>query len=426
MIQCDLSTAHLSLDEVDQLNRIKAIHEKLHHSDTPMCGWVDYPLTLDDSFFNELNALALDVRNRCQTFVICGIGGSYLGTRAGLEALLPPFENDRGGYGKPEILFAGQNLSSIYHQALLQHLEHRDVTVCVVSKSGVTMETHVVFSMLRKFLQEKYPDKWRQHIIAITDDKQGQLREDAEREGYRSLAIPHNIGGRYSVLTSVGLFPFAVAGLNIREIMAGAAEAARLYNNPNVADNPCYQYALARHLFHEKGYFMEVFEVFEGHLKFFLEWLCQLFAESECKDGKGLFPVGMEMSTDLHSLGQFLQDGRQNFFETVIGFKNIDCSLDLPNGAAGTCPFLGNLNRIIQDSVCAAHQVNKTPIINLIIDNTSLKAFGFTLYFFQKACAMSASLIGVNPFDQPGVEAYKKHVHYAIHHTDNCLQQSDS
>lgn len=415
MIHCDLSCAHIDLDESHNADRVAAIHNRLHDPVTAMCGWVRLPETMDDAALLSLEQLANAVRQRCNSFVICGIGGSYLGTRAGIDLLSEPFERDRGTYGKPEILFAGQHLSSGYHHALFEHLRTRDFCVCVVSKSGTTLETRVVFAMLRDLLKKRWPETWRDRIIVITDPTRGDLRAIADRDGYHTLTIPPDVGGRYSVLSAVGLFPFAVAGLDIRAIISGARRAMKHFSTFSLDHNACYRYALARHLLHEKGYEMEIFEVYEGKMRYFTEWLRQLVAESECKNGGGLFPVAMQMSTDLHSLGQFLQDGRQNFIETVLNVASFASPLTIPDGCAGYCSQLNCLNRIIQHGVRNAHQRNNTPVITLTVRDISAATFGYVVYFFEKACAMSAALSGVNPFDQPGVEAYKRFVSEAIH-----------
>ncbi len=415
MIHCDLSCAHIELDEKANTERVTAIHDWLHDLNTPMCGWVRLPETMDEATIASLEELADNVRKRCNSFVICGIGGSYLGTRAGIDLLSAPFETGKGDYGKPEILFAGHHLSSGYHDALFKYLKTRDFYVCVVSKSGTTLETRVVFAMLRDLLQELWPDSWRERIIVITDPTCGALSISAKRNGYRILTIPADVGGRYSVLSPVGLFPFAIARLDIRAIISGARRAMRHFSLPSLESNPCYRYALARHLLERSGYEMEIFEVYEGKMRYFTEWLRQLVAESECKNGGGLFPVAMQMSTDLHSLGQFLQDGRQNFIETVLNVASFASPLTIPDGYAGYCNQLNCLNRIIQNGVRDAHQRNNTPVITLTVRDISAATFGYVVYFFEKACAMSAALAGVNPFDQPGVEAYKRYVSKAIH-----------
>ncbi len=414
MIHCDLSHARTDISDPVLAEKVQTVHEWLHHPQTSMCGWVHLPEDMDTDTLNDLEQLAQKVRNACDTFVICGIGGSYLGTRAGLDLLQEPFRSRPGCFGAPDILFAGQHLSSGYHQALFSYLESRDFYLCIVSKSGSTLETTVISTMLMSRMKRRWPDSWQSRVIIITDPEHGKLRTLAEKESIVTLDIPANVGGRYSVLSAVGLFPFAVAGLDIHGIIAGAREAQQRFQSPALKENPCYSYAAARYLLKERGYEMEVFEVYEGRMRYFTEWLRQLFAESECKNGGGLFPVAMQMSTDLHSLGQFLQDGRQNFLETILSVASFSSPLIIPDGCAGHCHRLDCLNRIIADGVREAHSQNQTPIITLSIKDLTAASFGYLVYFFEKACAMSAALSGTNPFDQPGVEAYKRYVNEAI------------
>ncbi len=408
MIQADFSNAHTDLTDPSLAARVAKIHERLHHHPDLMCGWVQYPFQISDQMLDEIIKEAEAVRHRCSVFIVIGIGGSYLGTVAGMNLLRPPF--DVGGtIGNPRIIFAGQHLSSHYYNHLMTILEDpkEEICACMVSKSGSTTEPKVIYAIIKEALTERYGNKVNEHITIITDPRKGYLQHEAAENGYRLLNIPEDIGGRYSVLTAVGLFPLAVAGIDIKSIIRGARQSATVFMDPRLEHNDCYQYAATRYLQSLAGKRMEIFEVYEGNLLYFTEWLRQLFAESECKDGKGLFPAAMQMTTDLHSLGQFLQEGRQDFIETVLFVKHIEDKIKIPAGVAGNCTSLHCLNDIIRHSVCTAHQANRTPNILLNISEISAFTFGEIVYFFEKACAMSCYLTGVDPFNQPGVENYK-------------------
>ena len=289
-----------------------------------------------------------------------------------------------------------------------------EICACMVSKSGNTTEPKVIYAIIKDVLKKRYGNQFKDHMTIITDPRKGYLHEEAAEYDLRCFEIPDNIGGRYSVLTAVGLFPLAVAGIDIRAIIRGARQAATVFMEPRLEYNDCYQYAATRYLQSLSGKRMEIFEVYEGNLLYFTEWLRQLFAESECKDGKGLFPAAMQMTTDLHSLGQFLQEGRQDFIETILFVKHIEDKIKIPEGVAGNCSSLHCLNDIIRHSVSKAHQINNTPNIILNISEISAFTFGEIVYFFEKACAMSCYLTGVNPFNQPGVESYKTELKESI------------
>lgn len=413
-IDLDLTYAHTDLSRPRDLGQVAAHHDFLHRADTPLTGWIDYPRTISPLLLQDIIDHAERVANACTSFVVVGIGGSFLGAKAGTELLISPFA-ERGDYGKPHILFAGHHLSTSHIHELFHFLEEeKDICICVISKSGTTLEPSVISSMLMKLMEKKYGPDYHHRIVAITDPHKGPLYQLAEAEGYKRYSIPEDIGGRYSVLTPVGLFPMAVAGLDVRAILAGARAARLQYMTKDLAQNDCYQYALYRHIQHEEGKIMEIFQVYEGRMRYFCEWLRQLFAESECKEGKGLFPTAMQMTSDLHSLGQFLQDGRQNFIETIISVDHIPETLTIPHGIGGSCDRLQCLNQVIQKAVCQAHQVNDTPNCLITVSELSPYTFGELVYFFQKACAMSALLLGVNPFDQPGVERYKHNIRVAL------------
>ena len=399
-------------------SKIDEIHRKLQQKEDAYTGWMDWPMRIEQTLVQDILATAEEIRNKCTALVVIGIGGSYLGAKACIELLQSPFYNEfyAAKQNRPRIYFAGHHLSSIFYEDLLDRLNSEEVCVCVISKSGTTLEPSIVFDLLRSYMRERYGvAEAAKRIYAITDESKGTLRAEADEQGYKTFVVPDDIGGRYSVLTPVGLLPIAVAGIDIVSMLEGASRAANDYNQPDLMHNNCYQYGALRHMLQEQGRVVEIFEVYEGRLRYFTEWLKQLFGESECKDGKGVIPMSLQMSTDLHSMGQFLQDGRQIFFETVLTVDQIrkDVSLSQCN-SAGKATSMHMLNQIVEESARKAHLENNTPNIRLTISELSARSFGYMVYFFEKACAVSCYLTGVNPFDQPGVEAYKRNIKAAI------------
>ncbi len=378
-------------------------------------GWLDLPKHAKAQV-ESIQEAAEAIRANSDALVVIGIGGSYLGARAAIEALGDSFHNLRGGNTK--VFFAGHNLSSTYHSDLLDLLKDMDFSVNVISKSGTTTEPAIAFRIFKDLLEQKYgKEEARKRIYATTDANKGVLRILAEQEGYTSFAIPDDIGGRFSVLTPVGLLPMAVAGIDIAELIQGACQARAELSNPELASNPCYQYAALRNVLYSKGRTIELLAAYEPGLQFFAEWWKQLFGESEGKDGKGIFPASAIFSTDLHSLGQYIQDGANILFETVLKvaaprrellIPSQQEDLDQLNYLAGkgmdyvnSCAFQGTLQ---------AHTQGQMPSIVLDIPDLSACSLGYLFYFMEKACALSGYLLGVNPFDQPGVEAYKKNM----------------
>lgn len=397
---------------------ISKIHNRLNDKEDDYTGWVDWPMRIEDTLIQDILATAEEIRSKCTSLVVIGIGGSYLGAKACIELLQSPFYNEYYAekQQRPRIYFAGHHLSSIYYEELLDRLDDEEVCVCVISKSGTTLEPAIVFDLMRTYLRERYGvAEAAKRIYAITDAEKGTLRVEADEQGYKTFVVPDDIGGRYSVLTPVGLLPIAVAGIDIVSMLEGAREAMRNYDNAELSHNICYQYGALRHHLQEQGKVMEIFEVYEGRLRYFTEWLKQLFGESECKDGKGVIPMSLQMSTDLHSMGQFLQDGRQIFFETVLTVERIRKDVSLEHcSMAGKAASMHMLNQIVEESARKAHLENNTPNIRLTVSELSAKSFGYMVYFFEKACAVSCYLTGVAPFDQPGVEAYKRNIKGAI------------
>lgn len=363
-------------------------------------GWVNLPLTYDIDEVHKIKETAAEIRNKCDAFVIIGIGGSYLGARAAIEML-------GNRKNRPEIFYAGQNISAAYHEELMDILKDREVCVCVISKSGTTTEPAIAFALIKDFLIKKYGKKEaNKRIYAITDKDVGVIRDETRREGYTSFVVPDDVGGRYSVLTAVGLLPIAVAGIDIDEMLRGAKKIMEPV--PYIEDGAA-KYAALRNLLFNKGKTIEIYEIYEPRLYYFTEWLKQLFGESEGKQGKGIFPAALQFSTDLHSMGQFLQDGNQIFFETILNVLEPPCDLRVPQSAGKTLSGLSmnKVNNAAVAGVMEAHRKSGIPMIKIDIPEFSPYYLGQMIYFFERACALSGYLMGVNPFDQPGVEAYK-------------------
>lgn len=402
---------------------IKNAHQMLHNKTGPgsdFTGWVDLPQNYDKAEFARIKEAAGKIRSDSDALVVIGIGGSYLGARAAIEALSHTFYNLLPGdkRGTPEIYFVGNSISSTYISELFELLEGKEISVNVISKSGTTTEPAIAFRVFREYLENKYGKAGAaKRIYATTDRARGALKKLADEEGYESFVIPDDVGGRYSVLTAVGLLPIAVAGIDIDEMMKGAADAADLYNNDDVAANGCYQYAAVRNALYRKGKTIEIMVNYEPSMHYFTEWWKQLYGESEGKDHKGIFPAGVDFTTDLHSMGQYIQDGLRSIFETVLSIekprKNITIkedrdNLDGLNFLAGK--DIDYVNRMAMQGTILAHNDGGVP--NLVVNIPEMNSywFGNLVYFFEKACGISGYLLGVNPFDQPGVEAYKKNM----------------
>ncbi|WP_413378726.1 glucose-6-phosphate isomerase [Alkalihalobacillus sp. 1P02AB] len=410
--------------EIDYLqNAVTAAHDALHNgtgAGSDYVGWIDLPTNYDREEFARIQKAADKIKSDSDVLIVIGIGGSYLGARAAIEALTHSFYNilDKETRKTPQVFFVGNNISSTYVRDLLATIEGKDVSVNVISKSGTTTEPAIAFRVFRDYLEKKYgKEEARQRIYATTDREKGALKTVADEEGYESFVIPDDVGGRFSVLTAVGLLPIAVAGLDIEAMMKGAADASVDFSNPNLAENESYQYAAVRNLLYSRGKSIELMVNYEPSLHFVSEWWKQLYGESEGKDQKGLFPASVDFSTDLHSMGQYIQDGRRHLFETVLNVENVrehvtieEAANDLDglNYLAGeTMDFV---NKKAFQGTMLAHTDGEVP--NLIVNIPELNEyhFGYLVYFFEKAVGISGYLLGVNPFDQPGVEAYKKNM----------------
>ena len=380
-------------------------------------GWVHLPTQHDKEEVVRIKAAAQRIQKDSDVLVVIGIGGSYLGARSAIELMKGTFYNSLRK-GCPEIIFAGCNISSAYMSQVLKMIEGRDFSVNVISKSGTTTEPALAFRVFRKLLIEKYGEKEAaKRIYCTTDKARGTLKGLADREGYETFVIPDDVGGRYSVLTAVGLLPIAVAGCDIDKILEGAIAAEKELAEPDLAKNDCYRYAALRNILYRKGKTTELFVTYEPAFTMMNEWLKQLFGESEGKDQKGIFPASVAFSTDLHSMGQFIQDGNRNLFETVVDIQtpaedffleedpeNLD-GLNFLSGQE-----MSGVNRRALEGTILAHTQGGVPNMVLELPDTSEYEYGYMVYFFEKACAVSGYLSGVNPFDQPGVEAYKKNM----------------
>lgn len=414
----------LNLDYcIDRVNyksyedKVKKINEKINNKTgegSDFLGWTTWPKDYDKNEFERIQKKAQFVRDNYEVLVVCGIGGSYLGARAAIEAI-----NGLHSTDKLEIIYLGQTLSTDYVAQVLKYLKNKTFAINVISKSGTTTETSVSFRLLKELLESKVgKEKAKDAIIATTDKEKGALKKLADAEGYETYILPDDIGGRYSVITAVGLFPIACAGINIEELMEGTYNAMIELDNDDLQTNPAYQYAVYRDFFYRSGKSVEMFINYEPNLVQFNEWLKQLFGESEGKDGKGLLPDSAHFTTDLHSLGQFIQEGSHILFETVLYFKNPHNEILVPhdnedldglNYLEGKSlafinekAFLGTL-----DAHCNTGKVNN---IVLEFEKLDAKTLGYMFYFFMRVCAMSGYLLGVNPFNQPGVEVYKKNM----------------
>jgi glucose-6-phosphate isomerase len=399
---------------------VKVAHHSLHEqtgAGNDFLGWIDLPVEYDKEEFSRIQKSAEKIKNDSDVLLVIGIGGSYLGARAAIEMLNHSFYNalPKEKRSTPQVLFVGQNISSTYMKDLMDLLDGKDFSINVISKSGTTTEPAIAFRIFRKKLEEKYGvEEARKRIYATTDKSKGALKTLASDEGYETFVVPDDIGGRYSVLTAVGLLPIAVSGVEIETMMNGAAQAREDFSKSELTENPAYQYAAVRNALYNKGKTIEMLINYEPGLQYFSEWWKQLFGESEGKDQKGIYPSSANFSTDLHSLGQYVQEGRRDIFETVIKvseprhelkIEKADSDLDGLNYLAGeTVDFVNNK---AFEGTLLAHTDGGVP--NLIVEIPAMDAytFGYLVYFFEKACAMSGYLLGVNPFDQPGVEAYK-------------------
>ena len=403
--------------------QVENIHKDLHrraNDEKDFVGWLELPTNYDKEEFARIKKAAKKIKKESDILVVIGIGGSYLGARAVIEALTSSFYNMLPNKQRkyPQVLYVGNNLSPNYINELIEYIGDKDFSVNVISKSGTTTEPAVAFRIFREILENKYGiDEARSRIYATTDKAKGALKTLAENEGYEQFVVPDNVGGRYSVLTAVGLLPIAVAGIDIDKLMMGAKIAQDRYDDPNVKYNECYQYAVVRNVLYKLYKNTEILVNYEPKMHYFTEWWKQLYGESEGKNQMGIFPAGVDFTTDLHSMGQYIQEGRRNLFETVITIKTPnsditinpdDDNLDGLNYLAGK--GLDYVNKKAMEGTIKAHVSGDVPNIVIELEKLDEETIGELIYFFEKACAMSGNILGVNPFNQPGVEEYKKNM----------------
>ncbi len=419
-----MNEIQLNLECIDnhlsQLNgyqeKVDCIHYQLHNpmADTEKyLGWIDYTDKVDTKMIDEIALIANEIQELADVLVVIGIGGSFLGAKAIQDAL--------GSYfpvpGEVEVIYAGNQLSSTYLEQLLKYIQNKEVYLNVISKSGTTTEPAITFRALREFMENKYGNDARTKIIVTTDEEVGALRALSIKEDYRSFFIPKDIGGRFSVLTPVGLLPIAVAGSDIRSLLRGASQAFLDLSESDLAKNNSYKYAVIRHQLFKQGFLVEILATFEPCMKYFQEWWKQLFAESEGKGNSGIFPSSVIYPTDLHSIGQYVQEGSRILFETILHIEETSTDIKIPFDKKNidnlnylTNKTLNDINLISKNSIMQAHFSGKVPIIDMKIKKLDEYHLGYLLYFFMKSCAMSAYLRNVNPFNQPGVEVYKNHM----------------
>lgn len=421
MINVELSHLGEEIDfasyqkKVEEIN--KAIDEKTGAGNDYL-GWADYPLTYDKEEFERIKKAAIYIRSHFEVLLVVGIGGSYLGARAAIEALNGLYPDD-----SMEIIYMGQTFSASYVDQVMKHIEGKKFAINVISKSGTTTETAIGFRLLREQLVKEIGEKAASKAIyATTDKEKGALLELAKKYGYERFVLPADVGGRYSVFTAVGLLPMAVAGIDIDEFIKGAKDSRAAYDNADLTKNDAYRYAIARHELYKKGKKVEMFVSYEPKLVQLGEWWKQLFGESEGKEKSGLLPDSATFTTDLHSLGQFIQDGSPVLFESILNVVNPEADVKIPHDVDN----LDGLNyldgktldyvskKAMEGTVMAHSQTGGVPNVILNLEKLDAYSLGYLMYFYMRACAMSAYLNGINPFNQPGVEIYKKNMFHLL------------
>ena len=414
----------VSEDEIKDIeNKVLSAHKTLTEktgAGNEFLGWLDLPFDYDREEFARIKKSAEKIKSDSDVLIVIGIGGSYLGAKAAIDMLSNHFYNclDKNTRKAPQIFFAGNSISGSYLKNLIDLVKDKDFSVNVISKSGTTTEPAVAFRVFKDLLEKKYgKEEAKKRIYATTDKEKGALKNLADAEGYETFVVPDDVGGRFSVLTAVGLLPIAASGADIDKLMEGANEAVCAYKDCDLESNPCYMYAALRNILYNKGKQIEIMVNYEPNLHYFGEWWKQLYGESEGKDGKGIFPAAVDFSTDLHSMGQYIQDGRRVLFETVLNVESTDDdvtieetkdNIDGLNFLAGKTMSFVNSKAFL--GTLLAHNDGGVP--NMVINIPKIDEYylGMLIYFFEKACAISGYILGVNPFNQPGVEAYKKNM----------------
>ena len=424
MVNVSIDLSKSGIDPKDILKykeQVEGIHKDLNrraNDEKDFVGWLELPTNYDKEEFERIKKAAKRIKKDSDILVVIGIGGSYLGARAVIDAISSIFYNmlPNKELKFPKILYAGNNLSANYINDLIEAIGDSDFSINVISKSGTTTEPAIAFRIFREILENKYGiEEARSRIYVTTDKERGALKQLADKEGYEQFVIPDNVGGRYSVLTAVGLLPIATAGIDIDRLMQGAKTAQEKYSDSDLKYNDCYKYAVARNILHKTNKKnTEIFVNYEPKMHYFTEWWKQLFGESEGKDLKGIFPAGVDNTTDLHSMGQYIQEGRRELFETVLSIEKPSSTLKIHrdednldgiNYLAGK--DLNYINKKAMEGVIEAHTAGDVPNIIVNVEKINEEAIGHLIYFFEKACAISGGILGVNPFNQPGVEKYK-------------------
>lgn len=417
MITLDLSNAKLNETLESYKDTVASIHEMIHNktgAGNDFLGWLTLPEDHDKEEVKAIKEKAAQLREKTDVLLVCGIGGSYLGARAAIEAINGLFSKD-----KVEIIYVGNTFSSNYIKQVADYIQDKDFAINVISKSGTTTETSISFRIFKEMCEKKYGKEGaRERIVATTDKARGALKTLATDEGYTTFVVPDNVGGRYSVLTAVGLFPIAMAGIDIDAMLNGAKDAMVKYNDPNIETNDAYRYGVSRQILNKAGYPAEMFVTYELQLAQVAEWWKQLYGESEGKENKGILPTSATFSTDLHSLGQFIQEGSKVVYETILQVKQPNGDITIPedpDNLDGLNYLAGQSVDYVNKKACEgtidAH-VNTGGVPNIVVtlDKMDAYGFGYMIYFFEKSCAMSVYMLEVNPFNQPGVEVYKKNM----------------
>lgn len=417
MIKLDLSHTLTDTDLSSYQAEVTRIHHMIHEKTgkgNDFLGWVDWPNTYDQEEFNRVKEAGKRIREQAEVLLVCGIGGSYLGARAAIEAIKGPYDKD-----SLEIIYVGNTFSSTAITRILKYIEDKEVAINVISKSGSTTETALAFRIFKEFIEKKYGEAESIKRIYVTTDKErGLLRPLVNEKHYESFIIPDSIGGRFSVITPVGLLPMAAAGIDIDEVMRGLKQAQQDLSTDDLNTNSAYQYGVMRRVLEKTGKNVEMFVTYEPHLVYIAEWLKQLYGESEGKEGKGLLPASVNNSTDLHSMGQFIQEGTKCLFETVITVKNPIEDMNFPEASSNIDEMdylvgksLHWVNEQAFKGTLQAHvEEGEVPNILIELEDTSAYGFGYLVYYFFKVLALSAYMLDVNPFDQPGVEVYKRNM----------------
>ena len=426
MIKFDYKNSGISDEEIQAYSEnVSKIHKVIHkkaNDESEFLGWLELPTNYDKDEFIRIKKAAKKIQRDSDILVVIGIGGSYLGARAVIECLTNYFYKKIPNGKTPEIIYAGNNLSPVYMSELLDYIAGKDISVNVISKSGTTTEPAIAFRIFREVLETKYGAKEaRKRIYVTTDKERGALKTLSKDEKYETFVIPDNVGGRFSVLTAVGLLPIAAAGIDIDLLMEGAKEAQDRYSDPKIKYNDCYKYAVIRNILYKSGKNIEILANYEPKLHYFTEWWKQLYGESEGKKKRGLFPAGVDLTTDLHSLGQYIQDGKRNLIETVLKIEKNDAEIiiqedneDLDGLNYLTGKTIGYVNNKAMEGTIQAHVSGNVPNMLISIEKLDEKNIGALIYFFEKSVAVSGCLLGVNPFNQPGVEEYKKNMFHLL------------